>query len=101
MFKAMIILKRNADIPFNEFKSHWLNNHSLLVRQLPGIRKAVFNLESSDGSGEVDAVSELWFDSQQAFEDAYASDIGKQVAEDSLSRVSKRQRVLVTEHAIV
>jgi uncharacterized protein (TIGR02118 family) len=101
MFKAMIILKRNADILFDEFKSHWLNNHSLLVRQLPGIRKAVFNLENSDGSGEVDAVSELWFDSQQAFEDAYASDIGKQVAEDSLSRVSKRQRVLVTEHAIV
>jgi uncharacterized protein (TIGR02118 family) len=97
----MIILKRKEEISFDEFKSHWLEKHSKLVRQLPGIRKAVFNLESADGSGDIDAVSELWFDSEQAFEEAYASEIGQQVAQDSLARVSKRERVLVTEHVIV
>ncbi|MYB34985.1 MAG: EthD family reductase [Gammaproteobacteria bacterium] len=101
MFKAMIILKRREDLGFDEFKSHWLNHHATLVRQLPNIRKAVFNFSTEEGAGEVDAVSELWFDSQQDFLDAYSSEIGQQVAQDSLARVSKRERVMLTEHDIV
>ena len=101
MFKAMILLKRNADLDYIEFKRHWLENHAALVRQLPGIRKAVFNFSDQNGEGEIDAVSELWFDTEQAFVDAYASDIGKQVAEDSLSRVSRRERYFLVEHDIV
>ena len=101
MFKAMILLKRTESLSFEEFKSHWLNNHAGLVRQLPGIRKAVFNFSEAGGDGEIDAVSELWFDSKQDFLDAYASEIGKCVAEDSLSRVSKRQRILLSEHPII
>ena len=101
MFKAMILLKRNADLDYAEFKRHWLENHAALVRQLPGIRKAIFNFSDQNGEGEIDAVSELWFDTEQAFVDAYASDIGKQVAEDSLSRVSRRERYFLVEHDIV
>ncbi|MCY4050281.1 MAG: EthD family reductase [Gammaproteobacteria bacterium] len=101
MFKAMIVLKRRKDLGFKEFQSHWLNHHATLVRQLPNIRKAVFNFSTEQGAGEVDAVSELWFDSQQDFLDAYASEIGQQVAQDSLSHVSKRERVMLTEYNIV
>ncbi|MCY4226722.1 MAG: EthD family reductase [Gammaproteobacteria bacterium] len=101
MFKAMIILKRREGLGFDEFKSHWLNHHATLVRQLPNIRKAVFNFSTEEGAGEVDAVSELWFDSQQDFLDAYASEIGQEVAQDSLSRVSKRERVMLSEQNIV
>ena len=100
MFKAMILLKRNPDLDFGDFKRHWLKNHAVLVRQLPGLRKAVFNFSLDQGEGDVDAVSELWFDSQQAFEDAYASAIGQQVAADSLARVSRRERVLVEESTV-
>ena len=101
MFKAMILLKRNEDLGYDEFQQYWLENHAVLVRQLPGIRKAVFNFSDQNGEAEIDAVSELWFDSEQAFVDAYASDIGKQVAEDSLSKVSRRERHFFTEHEIV
>jgi len=101
MFKAMIILKRHDDLGFDEFKNHWLNQHATLVRQVPNIRKAVFNFSTEEGVGEVDAVSELWFDSQQDFLDAYASEIGQQVAQDSLARVSKRERVMLSEHSII
>ena len=100
MFKAMILLKRNPDLDFDEFKSHWLENHAELVRQLPGLRKAVFNFSLDRGDSDVDAVSELWFDSQQDFENAYASEIGQQVAADSLARVSRRERVLVQEFTV-
>ena len=101
MFKAMILLKRNENLDYAEFQKHWLENHAALVRQLPGIRKAVFNFSDQNGEGEVDAVSELWFDTEQAFLDAYASDIGKQVTEDSLARVSRRERYFLVEHDIV
>jgi uncharacterized protein (TIGR02118 family) len=100
MFKAMILLKRKDGLSFEEMKNHWLNTHAPLVRQLPGLRKAIFNFELSDGSGDIDAVSELWFDTEQDFTDAYASEIGQKVAEDALSKVARRQRILVEEHTI-
>ena len=101
MFKAMILLKRKETLSFEDFKKHWLNHHSVLVKQLPGLRKAVFNFDISNGAGEIDAVSELWFDGEDDFTRAYASEIGQKVAEDSLSRVATRTRVLVEEHVVV
>ena len=100
MFKIMILLKRRKSLSFQAFRSHWLEHHAVLVRQLPGIRKAVFNFSGNDQE-EFDAVSELWFDSREDFLSAYDSDIGKQVTEDALSHVSKRERILLSEHRIV
>jgi hypothetical protein len=48
-----------------------------------------------------DGVSELWFDSQEAFEAAYASEIGERVATDSLANVSGRVRLFVDERVQV
>ena len=101
MFKVMILLKRNQALDYASFKSHWLENHATLVRQLPGIRKAVFNFATDNGRGEFDAVSELWFDNEEEFNDAYASEIGQKVAKDSLSKVCRRQRILLEEVQIV
>ena len=101
MFKAMILLKRKDTLSFDDFKNHWLNTHAPLVQQLPEIRKSVFNFVSGDGSGDIDAISELWFDTQDAFTQAYASDIGKSVAQDALSMVEKRERLILEEHSIV
>ena len=100
MFKAMILLKRKEGLSFEEFKRHWLEVHAPLVCQLPGLRKSIFNFDLSDGDGDTDAVSELWFDTEKAFTEAYASEIGQQVAADALSMVSSRVRVLVEEHEI-
>lgn len=100
MFKVMILLKRGENLSFEAFRSHWLEHHAALVRQLPGIRKAVFNF-SGDGQGEFDAVSELWFDSEEDFRSAYDSDVGRQVTEDALSHVSRRERIPLSEHRIV
>ena len=45
-----------------------------------------------------DGVSELWFDSREAFDAAYSTDLGKRVASDSLQHVSGRLRLFVEEH---
>ena len=100
MFKAIILLKRRPDLGFDEFRHWWLEQHKPLARTLPGLRRAVFNLVRGDGEGEYDGVSELWFDSEQAFQDAYASEQGKAVAADSMTRVAKRERLPVDEHTV-
>ncbi len=100
MFKAMILLKRKEGLSFDDFKNWWLNDHAVLVRQLPGLRRCVVNLAEGDGAGLYDGCSELWFDSEADFTAAYATEIGQSVAADSLSKVTKRDRLLVREEEV-
>lgn len=99
MFKAIILLKRKADMTHDEFKTWWLDEHAPLAAQLPNVRKICFNL--ADDGGAFDGVSELWFDSKEDFENAYATELGKAVAADSMAHLSARERLFVTENAIV
>jgi len=93
--KAIILLtRREGDTP-NDFRRWWLEEHAPLARELPGLRKLVFNVV--DGDSGFDGVSELWFDSVEAFEAAYASEIGQRVAADSVAHVGGRVRLLVDE----
>jgi len=98
-FKAIILLKRKADLSAQDFAAWWLNDHAKLAAQLPGLRKLCFNL-STDEDAPYDGVSELWFDSKEAFEAAYADEIGQAVAADSQSMVSQRLRLFVAEHVV-
>ena len=102
MFKAMIMLTRRSDMTHEEFVSWWLDEHAPLAAQLPGVRRITFNVVE-DGYDEagVDGVSELWFDSGDDFEAAYATDVGRATAADSLAHVSGRVRLLVTENVVV
>lgn len=93
--KAIILLtRRDGDTP-EDFRHWWLEEHAPLARRLPGLQKLVFNLV--EGDQPYDGVSELWFNSQEAFEAAYASEIGQQVAADSLAHVGARVRLIVDE----
>lgn len=100
-FKAIILLYRRADASHEQFVQWWLGQHQPLARQLPKLRKGVFNVVESPADGEPDGVSELWFDSQADFEAAYASEIGQQVVADSMANVSSRVRMFVAENVIV
>lgn len=96
-FKAVILLRRRDDMTPEQFRQWWLDEHAPLAAQLPGVRRIVFNL--CDGV-ELDGISELWFDSEADFTAAYATELGQQVAADSLAHVSSRTRLFVTEHPV-
>lgn len=101
MFKAMILLTRRADMTHEDFVAWWLGDHARLASSLPGLRRAVFNVvDVGQTDGDVDGVSELWFDSRADFEAAYASEIGLATAADSMAHVSARVRLFVTEHPL-
>ena len=113
MFKAVILLTRRVDMSHDDFRRWWLEDHAPLARQLPGCRRLVFNVvEPVDPAaastarqttaqtaeqGQPDGISELWFDSRQAFDAAYATELGRAVAADSAAHVSARVRLFVDE----
>ena len=96
MFKAVILLARKDGMSKDEFRNWMLVGHSPLAKQLPGLRKLVFNVVENDDA-PYDGVSELWFDTREAFDAAYATEIGKSVAGDSLANVKARVRLFVDE----
>jgi uncharacterized protein (TIGR02118 family) len=100
-FKAVILLTRRQDMTADDFRDWWLVAHAPLARQLPKLRGLRFNLVTDDGSTGVDGISELWFDSRDDFDAAYATEIGQQVAADSMAHVSARQRLLVEENLLL
>jgi uncharacterized protein (TIGR02118 family) len=100
MFKAIILLARHEDASRDDFRAWWIDRHAPLARRLPGVRRLVFNLVESDDP-PFDGVSELWFDDRAAFEAAYATELGREVAADSLANVSARVRLFVEEHPLV
>jgi uncharacterized protein (TIGR02118 family) len=93
--KAIILLSRREDMTAEAFRRWWLEEHAPLARQLPGLRRLVFNVV--EGDGPFDGVSELWFDSREDFDAAYASELGKRVAADSMAHVRGRERLFVEE----
>ena len=99
MFKAMILLTRRSDMSHEQFAQWWLVEHAPLARQLPGVREIRFN-EVTEGEG-IDGVAELWFDDRASFDAAYATEIGKSVARDSLDHVASRVRLFVDENQIL
>ncbi len=101
MFKAMIKLTRRDDMTHEEFVQWWTQEHRGLASQLPDVRRIVFNVVDQDGDPGVDGVAELWFDTREAFDAAYATPVGKETAADSMAHVASRMRLLVEEHAIL
>jgi uncharacterized protein (TIGR02118 family) len=97
-FKAIILLRRKDGLSREEFIRWWFDQHRPLALQLPGLRGMTINV-SDNPDAAYDGVSELWFDTETAFKLAYETQIGQAVAADSLSMVSLRDRLLVTEHS--
>jgi uncharacterized protein (TIGR02118 family) len=100
MFKAMILLARREDATSADFRAWLLERHAPLAATLPEIRKLTYNLVDADDA-PYDGIAELWFDSRVAFDAAYATEIGKAVAADSMAHVRSRTRLYVDEAPIL
>jgi uncharacterized protein (TIGR02118 family) len=93
--KLMTFIRRRKGMTVDEFEHHWLHVHGELVKRhmaAVGIKRyvqthvgypVVFDLFNSPRGGDesvkdrYDGVAEVWFESQEAFMKAMASDAGK------------------------
>ncbi len=95
----MVGLVRREDMSRDDFRQWWIDEHAPLARTLPGVRRIRFNVLDEDAP--FDGIAELWFDSAEAADAAYATDIGKAVAADSIAHVASRVRMLADEREIL
>ena len=97
--KVMVGLVRRDDMSRADFEHWWLQEHAPLARTLPGVARIRFNL--LDEGAPFDGIAELWFASAEVADAAYATEIGKAVAADSMAHVKSRVRMLADEREVL
>ncbi len=100
MFKVVTLYKRKEGTDVAEFQQRWLDKHSLIASRIPGLRRYVQSHALPQGykKGELiyDGISEMWFDSEQAFKDASSSDAAAKVRQDASSFTDDSRTVVMT-----
>jgi uncharacterized protein (TIGR02118 family) len=79
MLKFMVVIYRNPELTPEQFRRHLQEIHGPLAKNLPGLRKYVQNIASSDPQRKPpgwDAIVELYFDDWASMESAWASPEG-------------------------
>ena len=87
----MGLINQLEDRSNEKFRDHWRNKHAQLARKLPALRSYVQNhvidkaqrgISFRRGSEQLDGISQLAFDSEEAMRSAFASDVGPALIEN-------------------
>jgi uncharacterized protein (TIGR02118 family) len=107
MIKLIALLKRKPGISKEEFAQRWLNEHIKLSSKMPGLRGYLINIatghqpEGDDIEPLYDGTAELWWDSIEAMEAAFASEEGKVAGVDADEFTDVRIHIYTEEHVVV
>ena len=107
MIKVIALLKRKPGLSRDEFARRWLDEHVKLSSQLPGLRGYRINIATDyqpEGTGAeplYDGTAELWWDSFEAMDASFASEIGVAAGADADSFCDVRIHIYTEEHDIV
>lgn len=102
MLKVISLLKRKEGMTLDEFRDWAMNIHPALGKKLPGIRHYRMSvILDEDPALPYHAVSEFWFDDNEARLAAFATPEGKAAAEDAAAHCSSRVHLLTEEKIII
>lgn len=103
MVKLIGLIRKRPDLTFEVFRDHWLGTHAQLARQLPGLRRYTVNIidRARYPASAYDGFSELWFDSQEALDSAFAPPAVDALAADIPRFIGELTRVVVEEHEML
>jgi uncharacterized protein (TIGR02118 family) len=104
VIKRVSLVRRHPELSREGFLEHWLGAHAEIVRQLPGVRGLRFGVveEWSPAETSWDGVGEVWFDSVEAAEAAFATEpYHSLLVEDRRLLFSETQACFVTEHTAI
>ncbi|NYT22076.1 EthD family reductase [Alcaligenaceae bacterium] len=86
MFKVTTVMKRRPGMSVEDFQSRWRNEHAAKAAGLPGLRRYVQSHALPQGYRKMDlpydGISEMWFDSREAWRQAIDSPQGRAMRED-------------------
>ena len=102
MLKVFSLIKRREDMSLDEFRTWILEEHAPKGRELPGLREYhVSVIDNDDPALPYHAVTELYFDDEESFKAAFASDAGAAAGADVAAHASDRVRLLTSETRVI
>jgi uncharacterized protein (TIGR02118 family) len=102
MLKVISLLKRKEGTSLEEFRKWALEEHPALGKKLPGLRHYRMSVVLEDNPDlPADAVSEFWFDDNEARLAAFATPEGKAAGADAAAHCSNRVHLLTEETILV
>ncbi len=102
MVKLVGLIRKRDGMTDAAFAAHWLGTHTAIARRLPGLRRYTVNLMDRGRFPDAayDGFSELWFDSQEALDAAFAGPVGAEITADIPEFIGRLVRVVVDEQEI-
>lgn len=107
MVKLIALLKRKPGISKEEFKRRWLKEHIKLSTRIPGVREYRINIATDhqpggDGIEPIyDGTAEMWWDSIEAMEAAFATNEGIVAGADADQFTDVRIHIYTEENMII
>jgi uncharacterized protein (TIGR02118 family) len=102
VLKVFSLIKRREDLSLDEFRDWILNQHAPMGKELPGLREYhVSVIEQDDPSLPYHAVTELYFDDEESFKAAFATEAGKAAGADVAAHAGDRVRLLTQETDVI
>ena len=105
----MSLLYRPEGMSPEAFLRHWTEVHGPMVRAMPGVRRYVqdhvvdtlLRDDAAMGPPHPDGLSEIWFDSRDALEAAFASPAGQAALADTANFIGRATTVVVAEKVVI
>lgn len=102
MIKLVTFLKRKPELTRPGFAERWLTIHAPMAAVFPGLRGYMlsFPVDPEPAEPTADGVAQLWFDSEEAAQESYATDIGRSGSKDASGNLTRRQHLFASERWI-
>jgi uncharacterized protein (TIGR02118 family) len=107
MIKLIALLKRKPGMTREQFSKRWVEEHTKISNKLPGLRGYRINIATSrqpEGTGDepiYDGTAELWFDSIDAMEASFATELGILAGADGDKFAAVRTHIYTEEFDLV
>ncbi len=107
MIKLIALLKRKPGISREEFARRWLDQHTRISTELPGVVGYRINIASErqplEASDEplYDGTAEMWWESVDAMEAAFDTEVGRLAGADADEFAEVRIHLYTDEHVVM
>ena len=105
MYKVVTAYKRKPGMDVEAFQRYWLENHAPIAACLPGLRRYVQSHSLVQGyrKGDLpcDGLSEMWFDSRDAWQSAMASPVAAALRADERAFIDAARKVVMPVETLV
>jgi uncharacterized protein (TIGR02118 family) len=95
MMKVVYVMFKKEGMSREEFRSYWKDTHAPVAKEMPGLTEYVQNHALVDAEGNeppYDGFDELYFESQEAMEEALATQEGEATLGDSPTSATWKRR---------